>query len=176
MDSFCNLLPDGGEILDLGCGPGEPLARGFIDQSYRVTGVDSASTMIALCQESFPAHRWINADMRGLALGERFDGVLAWNSFFHLGHDDQRAMFPIFARHAQPGAPLMFTSGPAHGEAIGTLYGEDLHHASLDPSEYRALLAENGFVEIAYLPEDPNCGGHTVWLARAADRREGEGR
>ncbi len=36
---------------------------------------------------------------------------------------DQRAMFPVFGDHAAPGAALLFTSGPAAGEAIGDLYG-----------------------------------------------------
>jgi hypothetical protein len=37
--------------------------------------------------------------MRQLALGRPFDGIVAWDSFFHLGHDDQRRMFAIFADH-----------------------------------------------------------------------------
>ena len=42
-------------------------------------------------------------------------------------------MFPRFAAHAQPGAPLMFTSGSEAGEAIGEWQGEPLYHASLEP-------------------------------------------
>ena len=75
-------------------------------------------------------------------------------------------MFQVFADHAAPGAPLLFTSGPGYGEAIGELYGEPLYHASLDPDEYRSLLAENGFAEIDFVPNDRTCGGHSVWLAR----------
>ncbi len=33
-------------------------------------------------------------------------------------------MFPIFRDHAEPEAPLLFTSGPAFGEAIGILEEE----------------------------------------------------
>jgi hypothetical protein len=60
----------------------------------------------------------------------------------------------------------MFTSGPSHGEAIGTLEGEPLYHASLDPAEYRELLDTHGFDVVRHVAEDPECGGHTVWLAR----------
>ena len=60
----------------------------------------------------------------------------------------------------------MFTSGPAHGEAIGSFAGEPLYHASLDPSEYRSLLDRNGFDVVSQVAEDPACGGHTVWLAQ----------
>jgi hypothetical protein len=75
-------------------------------------------------------------------------------------------MFPRFARHAGPSAPLLFTSGPGHGEAVGTYGGEPLYHASLDAGEYRTLLAENGFAVVAHVAEDQDCGGHTVWLAQ----------
>ncbi len=112
------------------------------------------------------AREWLVADMRRLALIRRFDGVLAWDSFFHLNFDDQRRMFPVFRAHAKSGAPLMFTGGPRHGEAIGQLRGDPLYHASLSPAEYRALFAANGFTLIAERMEDPDCGGHSVWLAQ----------
>lgn len=104
--------------------------------------------------------------MRTLSMGRVFDGLLAWNSFFHLAHADQRRMFPIFRKHAAPRAALMFTAGPSHGEAIGVLEGEPLYHASLDGSEYRALLDEQGFDVVAHAAEDPQCGHHTIWLAQ----------
>jgi hypothetical protein len=46
--------------------------------------------------------------------------------------------------------------------------GEPLYHASLDAAEYRRLLAEQGFVVQDHVVEDPDCGGHTVWLAARA--------
>jgi hypothetical protein len=105
--------------------------------------------------------------MRNLAIQKAFDGLLAWDSLFHLTHDDQRRMFPIFKRHASPSAALMFTSGPQRGEAFGSYRGERLYHASSFPEEYRALLKTNGFLVVEHIIEDPDCGGHTVWLAKA---------
>ncbi|MBS0242698.1 MAG: class I SAM-dependent methyltransferase [Proteobacteria bacterium] len=167
LGRFVSLVPPGGNVLDIGCGMGEPIARQLIERGFQVTGIDSAPSLIELCRRRFPNAEWNVADMRQLALGRRFDGVLAWNSFFHLTRDDQRKMFPIFAAHAMPGAALMFTSGPADGEAIGEFEGEPLYHASLAPEEYRRLLAENGFEVVAHVAEDESCGRHTVWLARS---------
>ena len=166
LDPFLALVPPSGTVLDLGCGSGVPIAKSLTDRGYAVTGVDSAPEMIALARARLPGQDWRVADMRTLSLGRTFDGILAWDSFFHLAHDAQRRMFPIFAAHAGPGAALMFTSGPAHGEAMGVMEGEPLYHASLDPAEYRTLLDEHGFDVVRFQAEDPDCGHHTVWLAQ----------
>lgn len=166
LTRFIAPLPAGAEVLDLGCGTGQPIATWLVDQGFAVTGVDSAAEMLAFARERLPQQHWLQADMRTLRLRRRFGGVLAWDSFFHLPPDDQRAMFAVFAEHALPGAPLMFTSGPADGETIGTLEEEPLYHASLAPDAYRALLAQHGFEVLAFVPEDPDCGHHSVWLAR----------
>jgi SAM-dependent methyltransferase len=166
LDYFLALLPPAGPILDLGCGSAEPMAAYLIGRGHHVTGVDSSPAMIDACRKCLPKQEWIVADMRELALQRRFSGILAWDSFFHLCHDDQRRMFPVFRAHAAPDAALMFTSGPAHGEAIGSFGGEPLYHASLDPAEYRSLLDQNGFRVVSHVVEDPDCGGHTVWLAQ----------
>lgn len=166
LDRFRAVVGAGAPLLDIGCGSGEPIAGYLIAAGHSVTGVDSSATMIELCRERFSAQSWLVADMRKLDLGRRFGGILAWDSFFHLAQDDQRAMFPLFARHAAEGAALMFTSGPRAGEAIGSYHDEPLYHASLDPEEYTALLQVNGFGVVQHVAEDATCGGRTVWLAR----------
>ncbi len=166
LDQFLVLLPPTPKVLDLGCGPGAPIASYLAERSCVITGVDSVPEMIAMAQALLPQHAWHEADMCTLSLGQTFNGILAWDSFFHLTPEDQRRMFPIFRAHAAPRAALMFTSGPAHGVAMGTLEGEPLYHASLAPEEYRGLLAENGFTVVAHAIEDPGCGGHTIWLAQ----------
>ena len=158
------------DVLDLGCGSGEPVAADLIAAGLAVTGVDASPSLIALCRERFPDHGWIIADMCGLDLGRRFGGLIAWHSLFHLPPDDQIAMFPILAAHLAPGAPLIFTSGTARGVTMGQWRGEPLYHASLDTAEYAALLAENGFAVIDQVTNDADCGGANVWLARREDR------
>lgn len=167
-EAFAAELAPGAQVLDLGCGGGAPVAEFLAGQGLRVTGVDASPQLVALARARLPAAKWIEADMRGLALGRRFDGILAWDSFFHLGHAAQRAMFAVFAAHASARAVLMFNTGPEHGEAISTstFAGEPLYHASLAPEEYRALLDRHGFGVVRYVANDPHCGGRTVWLCR----------
>ncbi|WOZ75329.1 class I SAM-dependent DNA methyltransferase [Kosakonia sacchari] len=168
LEKFASLLPDAGSIVDIGCGNGQPIAGWFIRQGFQLTGIDGASAMLERARQQFSAQRWIQQDMRKLSLGETFDGLLAWDSFFHLTHEDQRSMFDRFAEHSHAGSALMFTSGTDHGIAMGQFAGEPLFHASLAPDEYRELLANHGFEVIDMVQEDPHCAGHTVWLAQRA--------
>jgi SAM-dependent methyltransferase len=169
IDAFAALVPPGGNILDLGCGGGQPVARHLIESGFKVTGLDSSPTLIGMCRKRFPEHEWLVGDMRELDLDRRFDGILAWYSFFHLHFDDQRAMFSRFAAHAAPGAPLIFASGPMHGEAIGEWQGEPLYHASLSQEEYRSLLQANGFELVSFRAGMPIADGPSVWIARRED-------
>jgi len=167
LEKAAALVPPPGHVLDLGCGSGEPIARWFVERSYRVTGVDAVEEMLALARARFPQMTWLREDMRALDLPARFDVVIAWDSFFHLPPDDQRAMFHTFARHTAPGGVLVFTSGLTEGEEIGgDLFGDVLYHASLDTAEYARLLRAHGYDVVLHRAEDPDCGGHTVWIAR----------
>jgi SAM-dependent methyltransferase len=161
------LAPAPGKVLDLGCGSGEPLARYFVEHGYHVTGVDVVDEMLEMCRARFPDMTWQRDDMRNLDLGERFDIVVAWDSFFHLRPGDQRSMFETFRKHTAPCGVLLFTSGTTEGEAVGgDLFGDKLYHASLDTDEYERLLDRHDYSVVLHRVEDPDCGGHTVWVAQ----------
>ena len=166
LDRFLALLPQSASVLDIGCGAGEPIARYLIERGRHVTGIDSSPAFIGMCKDRFPDQEWLVRDMRTLSLERVFEGILAWDSLFHLSPADQRRMFPIFRRHARPKAALMFTSGHLYGEIISTFQGEPIYHGSLDEAEYRSILVQNGFEVVSYVVEDPDCGQHTVWLAQ----------
>jgi SAM-dependent methyltransferase len=170
IDRFITLLPAGGSVLDVGCGSGQPIARCLIERGFDVVGVDSSPALISKCRARFPDRQWLVADMRTMAIGRRFDGLVVWDSFFHLNHEDQRAMFPVFREHAADGAALLLTTGTEHGEAIGSFQEEPLYHASLSAQEYRDLFEAHDFDVLAHVVEDPTCGRHTVWLARLKAR------
>ena len=166
-DRFLAALPSRASVLDLGCGSGSPVAQYLVEHGFHVTGIDSSSTLISLARQRLPEQEWLVEDMRSLQLSRRFDGMLAWDSFFHLKPDDQRRMFGVFARHAAPLAILMFNTGPGFGEAVGEYRNDPLYHASLSPDEYRVLLADIGFEVLAHAVEDwQSGGGRTVWLTR----------
>lgn len=165
-ERFADALVQSGSVLELGCGSGWPVGRHLTERGFEVTGLDSSPPMIELCRQRLPDQEWLVGDMRETALNRSFDGILAWDSFFHLDFCDQRRMFPIFAAHARPGTVLMFNAGPQYGEAIGEYRGDPLFHASLAPEDYAELLRLNGFEIVHHVANDPEAGGRTVWLTK----------
>lgn len=168
LDRFLSLLPEGGTVLDLGCGAGEPIAGYLIGRGFRVTGVDFAPAMLEIARDRHPAATWVEADMRTLDLGVRFDGIVGWDSFFHLTRDEQRALLPRLGRHLAPAGALLLSVGHEDGEVLGRVGDETVYHASLSPDEYAERLAGIGLSVEAFVAEDPGCGFHSVLLARAA--------
>lgn len=165
LERFIRTIPKGGEILDLGCGGGEPIDRFLADRGYRLTGVDIAPSMIKLARTRFFRHKWIEADMRKFgAESAGYDGVIAWSSLFHLDIADQEKLIQRIGVWLKHGGVALFNTGPDRGVGIGELAGEELFHASLSPGEYRTLFAKSGLAELAHRSEDPDCGGMTVWL------------
>lgn len=163
---FAACLPRSGRVLDLGCGAGEPIARWFIAEGFALTGADFSPAMLEIARTRWPEGDWRHVDMRALDLGERFDGIVAWDSFFHLTPGDQRATLARMAAHLDPGGALLVTVGPRAGEATGHVGGEPVYHASLSPAAYAACLEDNGLRLTGFLAEDPETDKRSVLMAR----------
>ena len=166
LQQFVEAIPSGGHILDLGCGMGEPVAAWLIARGYSITGVDYSAAMLDIARSRFPKANWVHADMRVLNLTGPFDGVISWHGSFHLTQDEQRALMPKMLNLLKPKASLMLTTGPKAGEITGTIAGETVYHASLDPDEYREFLTAKGFTEIVHDTEDITRGPFVLYARR----------
>ena len=168
LDRFLSHLKEGAAILDVGCGSGEPIAGYFIRQKYTVTGVDFSSEMLKIAKQRFPNNDWFLQDMRQLHIGKTFEGLISWNSFFHLNQHEQHGVISKFNEHLQPGGVLMLTVGHLKGELVGRVNGQLVYHASLGMDEYKSIVMKYGFQVLDFILQDPNCQQHSVLLAKKA--------
>lgn len=159
-------VPRGGDVLDLGCGAGEPIGAWLVAQGYAVTGADAAPAMLDMFRKRLPQAQAVLADMRALDLGRDFDAIVGWGSFFHLRPEEQRAGLPRIAPHLRPGGRLLLTVGPEAGEVTGVAGGETVYHASLAPETYKAILDCSDCEVEHFLPQEPSAAGFTLLIAR----------
>ena len=54
LDRFCAMLPNGGAVLDIGCGSGMPIGRELVARGFELIGVDAAPTMLSLFRRNLP--------------------------------------------------------------------------------------------------------------------------
>lgn len=135
-------------------------------EGYGVTGVDFSNAMLELARKNLPDGDWRYGDMRYLEMSELFDGIVAWDSFFHLTPTEQVSCIPRLASRLVSGGSMMLTVGPKSGEGTGSVGEEVVYHASLSLAEYESLLNESGLLLTSFVAEDPECGYHSVLLAR----------
>ncbi|MDF1750764.1 MAG: methyltransferase domain-containing protein [Alphaproteobacteria bacterium] len=166
LNRFTCDLAKGASVLDLGCGAGDPIAFHLMDRGFIVTGIDASTKMIALAQQRRPDGDWRVEDMRNLVVKGPYDGIIGWNSFFHLTRAEQRALLPQLTAMLTLGGKLMLTVGPSDGEEIGQVGDAAIYHASLAPEEYKATLAADNVNIIEFVVEDPDCDFQTVLLAQ----------
>jgi SAM-dependent methyltransferase len=90
LDPFYKSLDiQNGNMLDLGCGAGEPFARYFIDRGWKVTGIDFSRQMLKLATKYAPEMQTIHADMCEIDFEPcQFDAIIAIYSLFHVSSDE----------------------------------------------------------------------------------------
>lgn len=95
--------PAGTRVLDAGCGTGR-VARELARRGFEVVGVDSDASMLDVARSAAPQLRWVEADLAGLDLGERFDVVVAaGNVVVFLAPGTEAKVVRRMAAHARPG-------------------------------------------------------------------------
>lgn len=153
----------GADVLDLGCGGGDPIARWLADAGFAVTGVDQSTPLLALCRERLPAHRWLQADMCAWVPDRAFGAIIGWDSFFHLDPVEQRGLLPRLASALAPRGRLLLTIGEDAGEVLGVVAGQPVYHSSLGANAYEETLRAAGCVRVS-VTVDPRAG-RTLLLA-----------
>ena len=118
LSAFAEMVPEGGTVLDAGCGPGRVaalLARRGLD----VVGVDLAPAMVTIARETHPGIRFEEAELTALPLAE--DSVVAAVYWYSVIHTPACALDDVFAelqRVIVPGGPVLVAFQAGEGEAV----------------------------------------------------------
>jgi len=147
LDDLAGRLPDGAEVLDLGCGAGRPNTE-RLARRFRVTGVDVSARQLELARAAVPGATLVHADMIGLEFSpESFDAVVALYSIAHVPRERHAALLGAVAGWLRPGGLLLASlgCGDAPGAVQEDWLGAPMFFSFHPPEANRRLLAEAGF-------------------------------
>ncbi len=121
---FLSLLPEGGRVLDAGCGSGRD-SLAFLERGYEVTALDASGAMAEL------ASRYIGRPVLRLSFDEvgfedRFDGVWACASLLHVPRRRMPEVLGCLARSLKPGGVMYASFRYGDGESVreGRLFND----------------------------------------------------
>ena len=121
-DLFTEVLPEGGSILDLGCGSGRDSAY-FISRGFDVTAMDASEEMCALASIHI-GQDVLNLSFEKMDFNEVFDGIWACASLLHVPSDKIDVILTKVIKSLKINGILFmsFKYGDFQGERDGRYY------------------------------------------------------
>ena len=152
LAQFATMLPNGGTVLDFGCGPGWA-GGALIEQGFVVRGFDGSAGLAAEARARYGLDMTVGR-FEEFSADAAYDGI--WASFCLL-HDSRQAMPGHLSRLAQalrPGGVIYIGLKEGKGEErddLGRLY------TFFSEAEMRGYLSAAGFREVE-TEKEPSTG------------------
>lgn len=141
--SFIDRLPQGGHVLDLGCGAGWA-AKAFQDAGFQVTAMDASAGLVEQVQRLHSINA-IHGTFDKLNADAKFDGIWASYSLQHAAREQMPDILQRISKALKPNGILYVgvQRGPETlRDSLGRLY---CHY---EPDEMRGLLKAVGISDI----------------------------
>lgn len=140
LADFIAAIPNGGRVLDLGCGPGH-FAKIMLDAGLTVDATDASAQMVALTQRypGINAHQESFDDLNAKSL---YDGIWANFSLLHAPHETMPDLLSRIRDALKPSGQFHMAIKTGTGQArdrLGRFY------AYYSKAEIRDLLCKSGF-------------------------------
>ncbi|MBL8148328.1 MAG: class I SAM-dependent methyltransferase [Blastocatellia bacterium] len=156
VQTWCQMLPAGASVLDIGCGTGVPISEALINKGCVVYGVDASPSLVAEFNRQFPqAQTACEPVEESQFFGRKYDGIVAIGLLFLLHPDVQQALIQRVSTALKPGGRFLF-SAPIQKAAWADLT-TGRQSVSLGDEAYRQALADAGLKVIGeYFDEGEN--------------------
>ena len=155
-----NNIPQGGKILDLGCGSGRD-TKAFIDRGYSVTAVDGSPSLCEMAKVQLGIEVECS-DFNELNYKEEFDGVWACASLLHCSRENLPNIIDKIKHALVPNGVvyMSFKYGDFEGEKLGRFF------LDLNEERFEEILKKtNGLEKIkVWQSEDTRREKDVIWL------------
>ena len=171
---LADLRPDA-RVLDLGCGTGNPIAKYVVERGFRVVGVDHSIKMLEIAKGVVAEAELVQGDIVTVEFANRFAGIIAWDSVFHVERKYHGAIYRKLANALEPGGRLLLAVGgsdarsdcnDSSGEGFTSeMFGHTFFYSGYDPAVARQMLEAEGFEIYVWEDNDPTSRGHIAVVA-----------
>lgn len=152
FDGWLAQLPAGGQVLDAGCGHGDPVIGRLLEKGFQVTGSDFSSEMLRRASKQFPHANFLQKASSMIDEQSVYDGICSFNSMLYLDPID--FLNSIFHLHnaLKPGGLMFlyaFDSGPDwRGEPFSHRVGQWMWSWHYGIDEAASLIEEHGYFKV----------------------------
>jgi len=161
-----DLMPENGEILDLGCGTGEPFDRYLIDQGFELTGIDLIEKHIYAARENVPEAHFFQGDFfdvdpeKGL-----FDAVVSFYAVFHLPREEHQKLFNHISDLLREDGKLLVTVGAEEMDehTENDWAGSEMVWSSYSQEKNLEIIEDSGF-DVVETYEEESGDEHHLWV------------
>ncbi|TDP02958.1 class I SAM-dependent DNA methyltransferase [Flavobacterium sp. 245] len=147
---FLEKIKPNGDILDIGCGSGNPIAKYFSENNYSIIGIDFSEKMIEIAKsQEIKNSQFIVSDFFDFETDKKFDGIVAWDSLFHFPKERQKELYSKIYDLLLPNSYFLFTHGKKEDEHMDKMFGEPFYYSCLSRNSVLELMTDLGF-ELEY--------------------------
>lgn len=139
---FEKYLPEGGSVLDLGCGSGRD-SLAFLEDGYEVTPLDGSSEMCALA-EIHTDLEVLNMTFEELDFEEVFDGIWACASLLHVPEEKMPDILKKIELALQPGGYVYISVKEGDFQGIR----EDRYYVDYTKRKLVDLIEDTGLLKV----------------------------
>lgn len=146
LDRLDESLTANSDVLELGCGAGEPVAH-RLSRRHRVVGVDLSPEQIARARAAVPDAEFIVGDMTEVAfLPASFDAVASFYAITHVPRTKHAGLVARIASWLRPGGVMLVTMGAADcpGMVEDDWLGVPMYFSHFDAPTNRAIVERAG--------------------------------
>ncbi|MBD3280282.1 methyltransferase domain-containing protein [Candidatus Dojkabacteria bacterium] len=166
IEKFAEELPESGHVLDIGCGSGVPNAKYLVQSDFNLVGIDPSEELIKLAEKNVPQAKFLNSGILKFETDQKFDGIIAWDSLFHLKLDEHEEAFKKITSLLKPIGYFLFTHGGSEGEIESEMYNNEFYYSSPGPDKIKSMLQELGYEILEWDLNMEEGNGYLIVLAR----------
>jgi SAM-dependent methyltransferase len=142
LQQLIERLPDGADVVELGCGNGTAETR-ELAQRFHLTGVDLSEEQLRRARTRVPLASFMHGDLTSLELtAGSLDAVCAFYVLNHVPRELLPALFERVHTWLRPGGLFLAALGASDLESWqGEWLGVPMYFSGFDPSRNRELLS-----------------------------------